>query len=264
MLAILLAILTLSAAQDEACNCYPGTCKTYERSREKCSTHTSCLVDRSCSSARHYEVDSYDCCNIADQFPHIPSPPPVVPLPPPVVPPKLYNFRVDTIDIREIRSQSTDTLHISIRLDVTGAEPYVSVKTLGDHKAGEVFNPDIAFIGIPIPNTDVTVTFTYLLLNAGKNPSEDELKAAITQASGLIVSAAGMLGQITSSIASLGFNILFADCDGAVAAGSYVTSGLALNQITAGIVKTEHSSGYTSPWGCGDNSDYYITYSIRQ
>ena len=60
--------------------------------------------------------------------------------------------------------------------------------------------------------------------------------------------------------------ILFANCDGPVAAGVHVFTGAELASPTLGgkvLTETDHNPGTDSPTGCGRNSNYYVTWSIR-
>lgn len=61
-------------------------------------------------------------------------------------------------------------------------------------------------------------------------------------------------------------DLLFADCDGAVAADVISLKGSALEQLTAGpdalFFEPRDYPGSESPKGCGENSHYQVTYSI--
>jgi hypothetical protein len=60
--------------------------------------------------------------------------------------------------------------------------------------------------------------------------------------------------------------ILFANCDGPVAAGVHVFTGAELTSMTTGgkaVTQTDHNPGTDSPHGCGGNSNYFVTWSIR-
>jgi hypothetical protein len=59
---------------------------------------------------------------------------------------------------------------------------------------------------------------------------------------------------------------VFPDCDGAVAGGNHVFSGAQLAAQTANghvISGTDNNKGTNSPTGCGSNSQYYVSWTIK-
>jgi hypothetical protein len=85
-----------------------------------------------------------------------------------------------------------------------------------------------------------------------------------TAAVPIVGSALGALGGF---LLGEGWGILFPNCDGPVVASMVVYSGAELRALTAGgkrAVTTTNYPGIDSAHGCGDNSNYNVTYSISE
>jgi hypothetical protein len=77
--------------------------------------------------------------------------------------------------------------------------------------------------------------------------------------------ATGGLGAVVSYLGGLGINVILPNCDGWVAGDHINLTGKTL----AGYAKSRHEEtrdypGVDSPWGCGSNSHYKVTWSITQ
>ncbi|MDQ2775883.1 MAG: hypothetical protein M3Y57_13350 [Acidobacteriota bacterium] len=139
----------------------------------------------------------------------------------------------------------------------------------------------------------VPVVFSYVILNNGNGDraavqkgvetalqtlGSEGVKAATKEAGGLIGAAIGtaigtaVVPLIGSAIGALAGwvvgkvgGILFANCDGVVAAGVHIyTSSQLIHDTTAGhrITETVAHPGTDSPEGCGANSKYETTTSL--
>ena len=188
-----------------------------------------------------------------EPFDHVPTPP-------------LYTFRLDQYRVDETRSPHEDTNVIGFTLTV-GGQTYTQTLPPTDVNNG---NHDIGleFPGIRIDDPATPVTLAFTIVNAGHNSSaiEEALKKGVDA---LIAHEAG--GGNPGTAAALlavdaGLALIFADCDGSVAADSLTVARSALDATipTGGRVQThtKHYPGTDSKDGCGANSDYYVTQTI--
>ncbi len=196
---------------------------------------------------------------------------------------RTYTFRLDSFRITDTRSLHNDTDFVSAALHV-GANPTMSLptKSMGDVNNG-TFKLGMEFVNVSVPDTTV-VAFSYSILNTGfaKNDVEQAVQKAVTAAaSKAAASAAAALGGVLggplgSGIAIVGSkagswaiskleSIIFANCDGSVAAGDHAFTGAQLAHMTAGgkvMTVTDENKGTDSNHGCGGNSHYFVTWSI--
>ncbi len=203
-----------------------------------------------------------------------------------------YSFALDSFRITDTRSLHEDTDYVSISLAVGSAAPITKVKYIGDVNSG-TFKPGLSFDNIAVDPT-VPVVFSYTVINNGHGPKanvEKALEQAGTQLAQKAAQAAskaigqeigGLLGASIGTAAvpvvgtALGTlagwlvgevgSVLFANCDGPVAAGVHVFTGAELASKTASgkvLTQTDHNPGTDSPHGCGRNSNYYVTWSLR-
>lgn len=202
----------------------------------------------------------------------------------PVTPPINYIFTLNKIRITDTRSVHEDTDFASVALAIgNGVAQTSPAKSLGNLNNGTftVSTSVSAAVG-----ATQSAAFTYTVVNSGYNANtvEQDLKkwggeAAQKGAAAGIAAAANALlpgsGSIASSAGSVATNwavgklldVIFANCDGTVAAGAHVFSGAQLAAQTAGgkvITVTDNNPGTDSPTGCGSNSHYYATWSIRR
>jgi len=197
-----------------------------------------------------------------------------------------YTFTLDGFRVTNTRALLQDTDYASIAVSVGGNAPImVPAKAMGG------INNGVYPVGLSIPNITVqpgqAVSVSYAIVNSGFNQNtleQDLIKwigSAAQKAAG--AGAAALAGLLTSdptatSIANTAgeqaggwaanklLNIIFADCDGTVAAGDHVFSGLQLANDTAGghtMWSQDNNPGTDSPVGCGSNSQYYVTWSVH-
>ncbi len=205
---------------------------------------------------------------------------PIAPLNPPA-PPRFATFTMDSFGISNTRSRHNDTDFVYLSAMV-GANPIVSVsKPMGDVNNG-THSVGLS-LEIDIPDDDTPVVFYYQIINGlGGNDAkakaaqgalntvaEEIVKhkaitvAAVTVGTVLVplfVSALGAIAGITE--AGL---LLFADCDGRVAAGFMPFTCSDLIKRTASgqkIAQNANHAGTDSPDGCGSNSQYSTACTI--
>jgi hypothetical protein len=203
-----------------------------------------------------------------------------------------YTFAMDSFRITDTRSRHEDTDYVSISLAVGSAPPMTKTKSMGDLNNG-TFKVGLSFDNIAVAS-NVPVAFTYAIVNNGHGSQADVEKslekAGTTLAQKAAEAAAKAIGaEIGSALgASIGTaavpivgtalgavagwlvgeigGFLFANCDGPVAAGVRVFHGSDLAAQTSGgkvLTQTDHNPGTDSPTGCGSNSNYFVTWSIR-
>ena len=195
-----------------------------------------------------------------------------------------YTFTLNFFKITDTRSLHSDTDFVSISVAV-GSKPPINPapKSVGDLNNG-TYQVNMSIPDITAADTDA-VAFTYAIVNSGhdKNDMETQLRSALGSAArraaqGAASAAgyinAGNLGSVIGLyVGPMGgrwlFNeisgVVFANCDGIVAAGSHVYSGAQLNhQLADGhvITATDDNKGTNFPTGCGGNSRYYVTWTI--
>jgi len=172
-------------------------------------------------------------------------------------------------------------------------------KALGDHAEGFTY-PNIVFHDIPLDDNEVAV-FSYVIINNGHATESDILRALEAVASklasvganaaanaveggaaaaagaatgallgspvpiiGTVVGAA--LGAIVGTLLGSVFPIIFANCDGPIGSASNTITGSELAQkFNSGqsFGHKDQNPGVDSPAGCGDNSVYATTWSVK-
>lgn len=208
----------------------------------------------------------------------------------PAVP--VYTFSVPSLQIDNTRSLHEDTDYVSVTLTIGTNPPQTKTKALGNVNNGtHVIGLD--FDGISVPAGQNAV-LSYAVVNNG-HASEADVESALVKAGDSLgekaaqAAASAIGGAIgaelgasigTAAVPILGTalgvlagwligelgGIVFADCDGPVAAGVHILSAADLAGGTAGgavLSDTDHSPGTDSAWGCGSNSDYYVTWSVN-
>jgi hypothetical protein len=198
--------------------------------------------------------------------------------------PGVYTFTLTNFRITDTRSLHNDTDFVSIAVAV-GKNPPVTVpaKPMGD------VNNGTHTVNLTIPNISVglndTVAFSYSIVNTGydKNSVEHALQSATNAAASKVAAAGGgALGGIISGGTGAGIGamigdkagawligkldtIIFANCDGTVAAADHAFTADALARSThngAVLSGTDDNKGTNSPHGCGRNSRYYVTWKV--
>ncbi|KAG7402417.1 hypothetical protein Forpe1208_v017212 [Fusarium oxysporum f. sp. rapae] len=211
-----------------------------------------------------------------------------------------YNFSVDTIQCNVTRSRNTDTLYISASVTVAGRDPVFVTRSLGDHAEGSTY-PSVMLADIPVADDDI-LTFSYVIVNNGhsdaslvlktiedaakslaKTAAQAAAKKAIDTATTAAAAAIGALigspvpvigpiigaglGFLSSSLLFPLIDMINPNCDGPIGAGTEVILGSRLRQtLDSGrpFERKDHNAGIDSPAGCGANSDYYTTWSIKR
>ncbi len=197
-----------------------------------------------------------------------------------------YTFTLDAFKITNTRSLHEDTDFASIAVSVGGGTPItVPAKAMGD------LNNGAYQVGLSIPNVTVqagqAVDFSYSIVNSGfaANSLEQDLRKLASQAAqkagGAGAAALAALATDDPNAASIAdkigqsaggwaggklIDIIFADCDGTVAAADHVFSGAQLAKQTAGgvtLARTDNNPGTDSPTGCGSNSQYFASWSVH-
>jgi hypothetical protein len=204
----------------------------------------------------------------------------------------MYTFSLDSFQITDTRSLHRDTDYVSVSLAIGSAPAITKTKAMGDLNNG-TFKVGLSFDNVVVqPNQPVV--FTYAIVNNGHGSQasvEKSLQQAGTQLADKAAQAAAQavgaeigsvlgasigtaavpvvgtaLGALTGWLVGEIGTVLFANCDGPVAAGVHVFSGADLAARTAGgkaLTQTDHNPGTDSPHGCGGNSNYYVTWSVR-
>lgn len=198
----------------------------------------------------------------------------------------VYTFTLDGFQITNTRSVFDDTDYASIAVAV-GNNPPITVPAVS---LGSIDN-GVYSVHLQIPNVTVqsgqAVSFSYAIVNSGykQDTLEQDLiswigraaqKAAAVGAADLAAgltgntSAASLASQVGQQAGGWAINqllgIIFADCDGTVAAGDHIFSGAQLaNDTNGGLTYWQHDNnpGTDSPAGCGSNSQYYATWSVH-
>ncbi|KAI9762645.1 MAG: hypothetical protein M4579_000263 [Chaenotheca gracillima] len=203
-----------------------------------------------------------------------------------------YDFSVDKISCMEQRSRNSDTLHIATSVAVAGRPTITKSQHLGDHGIGFTF-PDVALRNIPVEDGEIAV-FTYIIINNGhdeegkiqktleeganklaSNAASSEGKdigAAIGAVLGLAVPVVGTLvgaylGAVAQVLLTDLFGSILPNCDGPIASAAQVVPASDLNRrLSAGeqFGTTDTNPGVTSPHGCGANSSYTTTWSVKK
>jgi hypothetical protein len=204
----------------------------------------------------------------------------------------ITNFSLDNFRITDTRSLHNDTDYATVSITV-GSHPAVT-KTVrvgdvnnGTHNVGLGASADVPTTG------SVPVVFSYVILNNGHgDPStvqkgvEAALSSLGSKAAQAAASAAGgavgavlgselgtaivpligtALGALAGWLVGEVGSVLFANCDGVVAAGIKIISNTDLIAQTANgrkVSDTVDHPGTNSPTGCGSNSRYYTTTTI--
>jgi hypothetical protein len=204
----------------------------------------------------------------------------------------MYTFTLDSFRITDTRSLHKDTDYVSVSLAIGSAPPVTKTKAMGDLNNG-TFNVGLSFDNVALVNNEAVV-FTYTIVNNGHGSQvavEKSLEQAGTQLAQKAAEAAAkavgaevgtLLGAsigtaavpvVGTALGAIGGwlvgeigSLLFANCDGPVAAGVHVFTGADLAsriQEAQALTQTDHNPGIDSPHGCGGNSNYFVTWSIR-
>jgi len=212
--------------------------------------------------------------------------------------PTRYKFSVDHVHVTTTRALDSDTDTAQATLGIGNWAIQSKKQEIGD--IGGLSSPDSSQLNLldfePITvELCEAVLFNYLILNSG-NADQKTIDAALISAGtsltgssvasvsknlaagvGAIVGielvgniVAPVIGSLLGSlvgylIGKLG-NIVFANCDGLVAAEQIALTGRDLHLKTANgpLTATTTHPGTDSPTGCGSNSQYEVTWSIKR
>jgi hypothetical protein len=191
-----------------------------------------------------------------------------------------YTFTLNSFRITDTRSLHNDTDFVAFAVAV-GSNPPITLPT----KAMGDVNNGTHQVNLTIPNVLVQpgqkVAFTYRIDNTGFNANkvEQALKTAVAAGAAKAAMAGGAgLGSLVGCPECGAFigpglgwlagkleGIIFANCDGTVAAGAHTFPQADLARLTAGgkvISQIDDNKGTDSATGCGSNSRYYVTWSV--
>jgi hypothetical protein len=171
-----------------------------------------------------------------------------------------HTICLDKYDIARTRSQHEDTNYIIATLTVDG-------QLVGEPKSRFMGNQNNGTFSVGFCWPDLVVqreaVLNYLIINKGHgNPSE--LQQALVQAA-QTASVAG--GSVLQKLVDLGFNLVFANCDGPITppeGRTIVWHPFELDPVPPGTKAEEvvNESGNDSPAGCGGNSHYRVHVSV--
>jgi hypothetical protein len=212
--------------------------------------------------------------------------------------PTRYRFSVDHVHVTTTRSLDSDTDTSQASIAAGNWAIQTKTQTIGD--IGGASNPKEAqlsllhFEPVPVELCEATL-FNYLIVNnghadqkdidsalvkAGTSITSDSVSAVskdlgagigaiigVELVGGLVAPVIGsLLGSLVDFLMGKLGTIVFADCDGLVAAEQIALTGRDLHLKTANgplSVTTTHP-GTDSPTGCGANSQYEVRWSIRR
>jgi hypothetical protein len=203
-----------------------------------------------------------------------------------------YMFSLDSFQIRNTRSRHLDTDYVTFAVTVGNSEPQPQTKSMGDLNNGG-FAVGLTFSDVAVAD-EKPVIVTYLIVNSGhqsQSEIDSKLESAATQLAnagaqaattaigsgvgalagatigGAVVPMVGAaLGALAGWLASTLGSILFADCDGPVAAQQtpFLGRDLWLKTAEGPLKFSTDNPGTDSPHGCGSNSDYVVNWSITR
>jgi hypothetical protein len=204
---------------------------------------------------------------------------------------KHYNFELISFDITNTRSRHEDTDYTSFHLAIKDKDgkirTYKKTKFNGNLNNGN-YPIGLSFDDIAVEPDD-HVVMNYLIVNNGHEKGDnvtaelekagDELATTGAQAAGTAAGAAigsaipipgigTAIGAVAGWLATKLGGLLFANCDGPVAAEQVTLSAKELadrvEQFHGLYEAKTHHSGTNSPAGCGSNSQYDVTWAIRR
>jgi hypothetical protein len=201
----------------------------------------------------------------------------------PILTNREYTFTLNSFRITDTRSVHNDTDFVAMAVAVGNGAPIVlPTRPMGDLNNG-TYQVSMSIPNVPVGDKQA-VAFSYSIVNSGydQNAVEQALKKAVSEgaqkaAEAGAVAAAQSIGvdpatakaieeAVGPSLIEKLVNVVFADCDGPVAAGKHVYSGAQLAAATANgavLSATDNNPGIDSPTGCGGNSRYYVSWSIK-
>jgi hypothetical protein len=196
--------------------------------------------------------------------------------------------------------KGNDSDYVGFSLQINNGPSQAQTKFIGNNCHSGTFGVDLAFNSVRLSDTDaVALIYTIVNSSAGLPATTTYLEAALTKLAAAAGQALGKLlateiltdsakeeigaaigaalgtavvPVIGSALGALGglltgevWGLLFPNCDGPVAASILVYSGAELRAAVSGgqsLVATVNYPGIDSASGCGDNSNYNVTYSV--
>jgi hypothetical protein len=182
-----------------------------------------------------------------------------------------FMINLESMNASKIRSVFNDSDIVSLTVSVNGIVTGNITKDLGDLGSG---NYAIGMYLPAIAPADGSVQFSFLIVNAGFDRSnEKEVKRVMNTLSDKSAQlCAGVFGYKDVWDRANKFHtnwlrgILFVDwtiCDGAVAGDAFSFPVSTLQSVAAQGHHTERYPGSDSPHGCGENSLYFVDWSLR-
>jgi LGFP repeat len=191
-------------------------------------------------------------------------------------------FSVDHIFITTTRNgdiwgTAKDTVVVALQMNIGSQVVGPLYKNLGKLKGGGPYPVNFS-ISAPVNDPAAPVVMSFQMSHSSNGDTAqlrdsshkgfDALAAAgIGAAAGSIGGPVGAaIGAVAGLVAVAVGGLLFANCDGPVAADTIHVSGATLNDetATASHSETKDYSGYVSQDGCGDNPLYSVAWLITQ
>jgi hypothetical protein len=215
--------------------------------------------------------------------------------------PSRYRMSVDFVHVKTTRAFDSDTDAAMLSVAAGNAAAKIKTQWIGD--IGGLTNPKTSqtnLLNFDSVTVDLAepMSFSYLVVNNGHAPQEKILAALAAAGDSLSLAGSSsmqediakgvvkiisvkILAAISISVPVVGSilglietwllgkltDIAFQNCDGVVAVELRAMMGRDLYLLTDSgrktvTIKTEHA-GTTSATGCGDNSDYEVTWTIK-
>ena len=196
-----------------------------------------------------------------------PHSPPSPPLPPPLPQTKTVMMRVEKVSISNTRSAHEDTDFVSCYIRLVNGNTTVASQTnfVGDRNNGD-FAPGpnggaLACEATVLPTDTVEVGFAIVNNGHGSDDAQDAIQAVVT-AIGTLADSYFPLSSAIAAAADIGIGLLFANCDGLVAADKEVgkLASAFPNAAQGSVPLVRTYPGTDSPAGCGSNSVYTVTW----
>jgi hypothetical protein len=212
-------------------------------------------------------------------------------LPPKVFAPAEYTFTVVSMEIEDTRSVHEDSDKISFSVAVNDKPAQTVTKDLGNKNNG-TFPIGLSVGPVEVTSASDGIAMNYLIVNAGHSSSSsvqsdlDKVGTALAQqgaktaeqaagsAIGLSMGSfvfpviGSILGLIAGWLVGELLGVVFADCDGPVAAEQAAFKGNELwtqtQNPSRSVTHTTYHPGTDSSIGCGSNSRYFVTWEITR
>jgi hypothetical protein len=205
--------------------------------------------------------------------------------------PANYTFSLVIMRITNTRSSEKDSDKASVSIAVGGGNPVTVTSDLGNLGDG-TYPLHLAVGPVAVDDPNLGVAANYLIVNSGHS-SWSTIDGVLTKAGDALASAGAKsatsaigsavgatigtaalpvigtaLGALAGWLVGEILGIVIADCDGPVAAEQPALKGIDLWNRTqvpgASFQHTTYHPGIDSNWGCGANSEYYVTWQIQR